>query len=138
MIALYRENRDLFIVNATEDATDPRYKKFNLKIIKVLRNDPLHGCQYKDGDEFSCGYNTEIAYPRAWELDDSPLALRDITHVFIDAMEAKIDKLQKFKEYVHGRLDAAGVPADPEPASNVAHGCRIEGRLNWVLSRVTA
>lgn len=44
--------------------------------------------------------------------------------------------LQSFKNYVHKRLDAAGVPADPEPEKNAEHGCRIEGRLNWVLARI--
>ena len=42
------------------------------------------------------------------------------------------DKLQKFKEYVHNRLDRIGIPADPDPEKNAAHGCRIEGRLNVV------
>ena len=44
-------------------------------------------------------------------------------------------KLSAFKTYVHERLDAAGVPADPEPEANAIHGCRIEGRLNFVLNR---
>jgi hypothetical protein len=44
--------------------------------------------------------------------------------------------LQAFKAYVHKRLDEAGVPADPEPERNRETGCRIEGRLNWVLSRL--
>lgn len=44
------------------------------------------------------------------------------------------DKLQKFKDYVHGRLDLMGIPVDPEPENNAAHGCRIEGRLNIVES----
>lgn len=44
-------------------------------------------------------------------------------------------KLFKFKEYVHGRLDAAQVPEDPEPAKNAAHGCRVEGRLNWLIAK---
>lgn len=38
-----------------------------------------------------------------------------------------------FKAYVHGRLDQAGVPADPEPEKNKEHGCRIEGRLNHLI-----
>jgi hypothetical protein len=43
------------------------------------------------------------------------------------------DKLQRFKSYVHARLDAAGVPADPESAHK-AEGCRIGGRLDAVFA----
>ncbi len=46
------------------------------------------------------------------------------------------DRLLEFKRYVHMRLDAAGVPANPEPELNAEHGCRIEGRLNWILRRL--
>lgn len=55
---------------------------------------------------------------------------------------AKHDKntaanLQKFKEYVHQRLDEAGVPVDPD-SPHKAEGCRIGGRLDYVLSRMNA
>ncbi len=43
----------------------------------------------------------------------------------------------EFKGYVHGRFDAAGVPIDPEPEKNKEHGCRIEGRINWLLAERT-
>lgn len=45
------------------------------------------------------------------------------------------ERAEAFKRYVHGRLDAAGVPADPEPEANAKHGCRIEGRLNFLERR---
>lgn len=45
----------------------------------------------------------------------------------------EVEKLKKFKEYVHGRLDAAGVPTDPE-SPHKAEGCRIGGRLDIVLA----
>jgi hypothetical protein len=45
-------------------------------------------------------------------------------------------KLQQFKQYVHDRLDAAGVPADPE-SPHKAEGCRIGGRLDIVLKHFT-
>lgn len=56
----------------------------------------------------------------------------DADLILIDAVE-ELWKLRAFKEYVHKRLDDAGVPADPEPAKNAEHGCRIEGRLNYIL-----
>lgn len=46
--------------------------------------------------------------------------------------------LNGFKQYVHDRLDKAGVPADPEPEANAIHGCRIEGRINWLLAKLAA
>lgn len=49
----------------------------------------------------------------------------------------ELEKAQAFKTFVHKRLDEAGVPADPEPEENAKHGCRIEGRLNWLQSAVS-
>ncbi len=42
--------------------------------------------------------------------------------------------LKAFKTYVHKRLDEAGVPADPYPEATAKSGCRIEGRLTFVLA----
>jgi hypothetical protein len=41
------------------------------------------------------------------------------------------EKLQKFKDYVHDRLDKMGVPIDPESPHKAA-GCRIGGRLDHI------
>lgn len=38
----------------------------------------------------------------------------------------------EFKEYVHARLDHAGVPYHPE-GPHGAHGCRIGDRLDWLF-----
>ena len=51
-------------------------------------------------------------------------------------IDKELESLRKFKAYVHTRLDAMGVPADPEPENNAKHGCRIEGRLNYVEERL--
>lgn len=45
-------------------------------------------------------------------------------------LKAENENLKAFKSYVHDRLDKMGIPSDPEPENNLAHGCRIEGRLN--------
>jgi hypothetical protein len=50
-------------------------------------------------------------------------------------LEAERDKLQAFKDYVHARLDAAGVSADPE-SPHKAEGCRIGGRLDEVFAEI--
>lgn len=46
------------------------------------------------------------------------------------------DALQAFKDYVHKRLDDAGVPVDPE-SSHKLEGCRIGGRLDIVLGAMS-
>jgi len=53
------------------------------------------------------------------------------------ALIAERDALARFKAYVHKRLDDAGVPVDP-PSPHREKGCRIGGRLDWLLSHVFA
>lgn len=57
---------------------------------------------------------------------------KDFERAAIRYMQSNTESLQAFKQYVHDRLDKMGIPADPEPDNNAAHGCRIEGRLNVV------
>jgi len=42
------------------------------------------------------------------------------------------DDLQKFKDFVHTRIDAYGVPYDPDAEGTKIHGCRISNRLEWM------
>jgi hypothetical protein len=51
----------------------------------------------------------------------------------VERARAERDKLQRFKDYVHARLDAAGVTVDPE-STHKAEGCRIGGRLDEVFA----
>lgn len=46
------------------------------------------------------------------------------------------DALKRFKDWVHARLDAGGVPHDPEPEHTKEHGCRISGRMKWLFDRI--
>jgi len=46
-------------------------------------------------------------------------------------LEAENAKLRAFKDFVHQRLDAMGVPVDP-PGEHRDAGCRIGQRLDWV------
>lgn len=48
------------------------------------------------------------------------------------AVTAERDALQRFKEYVHQRLDDAGVPVDPDSPHKAA-GCRIGGRMDVII-----
>jgi hypothetical protein len=81
----------------------------------------------------------EVAYDQAMMLG----MYKEITDLREQLREAhslkekwKLTKLISFKEYVHDRLDKAGVPVDPEPTNNAEHGCRIEGRLNYVFEQL--
>jgi hypothetical protein len=55
----------------------------------------------------------------------------------IEKIVAERDKLQAFKNWIHDYLDAQGVPRDPDPEGNARHGCRIGGRMSWLVSRLT-
>ena len=52
------------------------------------------------------------------------------------ALKSERDKLQAFKDFVHRRLDTAGVPANPEPPKHALEGCRIGDRLDWIVEKV--
>lgn len=50
-----------------------------------------------------------------------------------DRLKADITALQAFKDYVHGRLDEAGIPTHPDGEHSKA-GCRIGDRLDIGLA----
>jgi hypothetical protein len=47
----------------------------------------------------------------------------------------RLDKLQRFKDWVHAYLDAHGVPHHP-PGTHGAEGCRIGDRMDWLMKRL--
>ena len=54
---------------------------------------------------------------------------------FIRHQQAEIDKLQRFKTWVHEYLDSHGVPHHP-PGTHGAAGCRIGDRMDWVWEEI--
>lgn len=54
----------------------------------------------------------------------------------VERLTREWDKLQAFKDFVHGRLDAAGVPTHPD-GPHSKEGCRVGDRLDLVLARPT-
>ncbi len=72
----------------------------------------------------------EQATSRIGELERAVISL---ALAFTESEEAAV-RGERFKTYVHERLDAAGVPLDPTPELTKISGCRIEGRLNWMLN----
>jgi hypothetical protein len=55
-----------------------------------------------------------------------------------EALKVERDKLQKFKEWVHGYLDAQGVPAEFPDGPHTKEGCRIGDRMDWLMNELKA
>lgn len=55
--------------------------------------------------------------------------------VHLEELEKQLEALAKFKKWVHDYLDNIGVPHDPAPEHTKEHGCRISGRMRWLLNR---
>lgn len=82
--------------------------------------------------------------PERWEQTAPDIQRRIVEHYLhipdaivtpvVTELVAERDALQRFKDYVHARLDAAGVPVDPD-SPHKAEGCRIGGRLDVLFSR---
>lgn len=65
-------------------------------------------------------------------------AMALINHRFADvSTDARVEALQAFKDFVHRRLDTAGVPTHPE-GPHSAQGCRIGDRLDLALAVIPA
>jgi hypothetical protein len=53
-----------------------------------------------------------------------------------DEPQAMCTKGRAFKDYVHQRLDAMGVPHSLPESEHDKAGCRVGGRLDWVEARI--
>lgn len=56
-------------------------------------------------------------------------------HVGNLAIKEASGERDAFKDFVHRRLDAAGVPKEFPDGPHTKEGCRIGDRLDWVLER---
>lgn len=66
-----------------------------------------------------------------WVRDCMRMLPRLLSH--ITALEAEKAALQAFKDYVHQRLDEAGIPTHPDGEHSKA-GCRVGDRLDLALA----
>lgn len=76
-----------------------------------------------------CGFEAAV------DADASVIAQHILTcekHPIQDVMQQR-DHLQEFKDWVHDWLDANDIPADPNPEQTTSTGCRISGRLEYLL-----
>lgn len=74
-----------------------------------------------------CNPREEDGHAYYWHGDAVKAA-----ELYAQQFKDEATKLQAFKDYVHKRLDDAGVPIDPE-SPHKEKGCRIGGRLDVVL-----
>lgn len=95
-----------------------------------------------DGDyEWWAVTDGATSYRCAWEQDAEALAKHlsalttERTKLAADLarVEGERGKLQAFKDYVHKRLDEAGIPKEPNGEHSKA-GCRVGDRLDIVLA----
>lgn len=134
-------------------AGDPRCaREHGLKQVVIWSGE--HGAYWRPN---RAGYTTDSADAGRYHRDDAiriisgcgpekkiqlvpvaalPMNEAEVLRAELATEREHSGKLAAFKQYVHDRLDGMGVPHDPDPEHNAAHGCRIEGRLNYLQKRV--
>lgn len=60
---------------------------------------------------------------------------RDAVRGRVAELEGQVEKLRRFKDWVHDYLDRHGVPHHP-PGVHGAEGCRIGDRMDWLTGRM--
>lgn len=60
---------------------------------------------------------------------------RSVLAAKVNSLAARVDDLQRFKDWVHNCLTEHGVPEHPG-GPHTAAGCRIGDRLDWVFARL--
>jgi hypothetical protein len=66
---------------------------------------------------------------------DTALAFSMAENSTVSDARIYVQKLQRFKDWVHAYLDAQGVPHHP-PGTHGAEGCRIGDRMDWLMDRL--
>lgn len=95
---------------------------------KVLAEE-LHNTLYVVCKAWAEKDRSDISFQGDWvKLMTDDLARRMEYHI-----SKRIQPLQAFKNYVHKRLDDAGVPANPEGLHS-KQGCRIGDRLDILIN----
>lgn len=124
--------------NKPENPDKKHFDKMLLKelVWKLDREIWAHVQNPNPSEEWSTSKAREESRNAVAEYIGDYDTLREENKRLIERMKER-NTLKKFKRYVHERLDAMGIPADPEPENNKAHGCRIEGRLNVLESLKT-
>lgn len=91
---------------------------------------------YPEGRGGPCSCRVIFGATPSLVVAEAAAALKATESAAVEVSAAQLERLSTFKKYVHDRLDQMNVPTDPEPVASAAHGCRIEGRLNWLLDQM--
>lgn len=83
-----------------------------------------------EGDAMGGRLTHILSTPEGDERDDDIRFVAN-AHEAAPAAYSRALWAEGFKAFVHGWLDTAGVPHDPD----AEQGCRIKARLQWLLSR---
>lgn len=106
-----------------QEAEDIQFTRLELADLRAERNNVLKLAN--DRNEELIKLHTKV--------ENSVIAI-SFADKQISELKAENEQLRKFKEYVHKRLDDAGISVDPESPHKAA-GCRIGGRLDIVLQK---
>jgi hypothetical protein len=97
------------------------------------------GAQADDGEDFCAVLGAVLMVIRGEEVDadmDGYLGIMEARQfrARLESVEAERDALLAFKTLVHTWLDRHGVPTDPYPEHTATTGCRIRGRMTYLLA----
>lgn len=98
--------------------------------------DSVYDALHKKSIETDNVFNSENTSEYEKVKDNTPLHIQ--LSVLEDVMENQdiiIKSLQAFKDYVHKRLDEAGIEKNPN-GEHSKKGCRVGDRLDIVLSKI--
>lgn len=101
-------------------------------LTKQLRALPVQPLGFHAADAID-GFRAQLA--TAKRENDALVAVANFATKQISDLQADVSRLVAFKEYVHGRLDAAGIAREPNGEHSKA-GCRIGDRLDLALAYV--
>lgn len=111
------------------DLTELEITNFSGKL-DIIKYEGTQESYYKDG--YATAF-TKFLAEDGTVICTAPETLEEPQPNAVEEPETKVQKLQAFKDYVHRRLDEAGIEKEPQ-GKHSKHGCRIGDRLDIVLS----
>jgi hypothetical protein len=105
----------------------------DLTVCEAATPGPWEPCRSVTCGHLRAAHNYREAPSEEWT--DADLRFIALARAALPAWVRRAWAAEAFKRWVHAWLDAAGVPHDPDPEHTRAHGCRISGRLRYLLSR---
>lgn len=111
-----------------EQTDQPLLSDEQINRLGIAHVDLYHG----EAMRAQAGIERGTILPRGWSYMDGVFKARDIYEQARKQDKERIRELQAFKDYVHQRLDEAGIPTHP-PGEHMDAGCRVGQRLDIAL-----